>query len=56
MVKRQKERARQERKKLKLERRAKRNAERRQRPASAADDHDISGIVAGSQPRGEPND
>ena len=50
-MRRQKERARQERKKLKDEKKAQRNAERRDRPAATTEgDPDIAGIVAGPQP------
>ncbi len=50
-VKRQKERARQERQKMKLERRAQRNADRRERSASGVEDPAIEGVTADSQPK-----
>jgi hypothetical protein len=58
VVKRQKERARQERQKLKLERRAQRNAERRERSAAGGEDLGIAATSTGAPPRlasdGEP--
>jgi hypothetical protein len=50
-AKRQKERARQERNKMKSDRRAQRQIERRDRPATDPNqDPDIAGIVPGPQP------
>jgi len=51
IVKRQKERARQERQKLKLEKKAQRSADRSQRPVVPGEDPDLAGMVAGPQPR-----
>ena len=48
-VKRQKERARQERQKEKLERRAQRSADRRERSASGVEDPAIAGVTDDSQ-------
>jgi len=51
ITKRQKELARQERRRLKGEKREQREVERAQRPPSApGDDPDLSGIVPGPQP------
>ena len=49
ILKRQKERTRDDRKKLKLERRAQRNSDRKERP-NTGEDPDLAGMVAGPQP------
>jgi hypothetical protein len=49
-LKRQKERARQEKQRLKAEKRAQRKADKDQGDASVGEDPDIAGIVPGPQP------
>ena len=52
ITKRERERARQQKQKEKAERRAQRNAEKRERPPRETEvDPDIAGIVPGPQPR-----